>query len=278
MREFLIVVIIVVLASCKKDKSAEQTFFIKADRVNVAPSAKQGSASHKITDLWLYVNGQFQGAYPSDALLPIISKGESVKINVFAGIKNNGISNTRLNWPFYQMFELDTFVAGSPTIVRNIDFSYNPYATFAWIEDFDGSTGITLKKSPVSSVNYRLASADNCFEGRSISLSLSGDSITAQIESTNSYALPSGNSNVYLELNYKGNADFTVGLIGDNDDFKPALNVAASDSWNKIYIQLSTAVSSAPVSTKYRVAFRLLKTGDTDPQIFLDNLKLLFIS
>ena len=82
----VIIVIIIGLVSCKKDRSAEETFFMHAEQVKVAPSSKQGSASHKITDLWLYVNGQFQGAYPTDALLPIVSKGKPVTINIFAGI------------------------------------------------------------------------------------------------------------------------------------------------------------------------------------------------
>lgn len=273
----VIIVIIIGLVSCKKDKSAEETFFMRAEQVNVVPTSKQGSASHKITDLWLYVNGQFQGAYPTDALLPIVSKGKPVTINIFAGIKNNGISNTRINWNFYELFTLDTFVTSNANIVRNIDFEYNPFTTFDWLESFDGSTGFAIKKSSISSVNYRMAEPADCFEGRSIYLALSGDSVTAQIESTNSYSLPSGSSNVYLELNYKGNEDFTVGLIGDNDEFKPALNIAASESWNKIYVQLSTAVSSSPVSSKYRVAFRLLKRDDLDPKIFLDNIKLIHL-
>ena len=279
MRVTLLGVIISVLAlvSCKKDESAEQAFFMRADQIKVTPTTKQGSASHKITDLWLYVNGQFQGAYPANALMPIVSKGEKVNINIFAGIKNNGISNTRINWNFYDVFTLDTFVTTNTNIVRNINFNYNPYVTFAWIESFDGNAGVSLKKSPVSSNSYYYADAADCFEGRSVYLTLSGDSIISQIESTNSYSLQTGNSNVYLELNYKGNEDFAVGLIGDDGSFKGALNVAASEYWNKIYIQLSSAVSSEPVSTKYKVAFKLLKTGDLDPKIFLDNIKLVYI-
>lgn len=279
MRLFLPIVVttIILLASCKKKLPAEETFFMQAEQVRVVTDSKQGSGSNKITELWLYVNGQFQGAYPVGHLMPIISKGKEATIDIFAGIKNNGISGTRVHWDFYELIELDTLVQAGKTVVRNLDFKYNPYTNFDWIEDFDGTFGFSIKKSPVSSVTYRIAKPEDSFEGRSISLELSGDSITAQLESINSFSLPAGSPNVYLELDYKGNEDFTVGLVGDNDEFKPALNVAAKDTWNKIYVQLSTAVSSEPISTKYKVAFRLLKTGDLDPKIFIDNIKLLHL-
>lgn len=279
MRLFLVVVItfVLFLASCKKDLAADETFFMQPGEIKVLPANKQGTGSHKITELWMYVNGKFQGAYPAGSLLPVISKGEQVKINLLAGIKNNGISDTRIFWSFYNLIEIDTLVESGKTVRRDLNFTYNPYTVFAWNEGFEGNAGYTLRKSPVSSVSFRMASAADCFEGRSVSLSLSGDSIIAQIESTSSFSLPSGSSNVYLELNYKGNEDFTVGLIGDNDQFKPALNVSAQNNWNKIYIQLSSAVSESPVSAKYRVAFRLLKRGELDPKIFLDNIKLVHL-
>lgn len=279
MRFYFLIVIIVslFLASCKKDRAAAETFFIKPEKISVLPGNKQGSSSHKITDLWMYVNGKFQGAYPAGNLLPVISNGQPVKVNILAGIRNNGISDTRIFWSFYDVLELDTFVEAGKTVSRDLSFRYNPYTVFAWNEDFEGNAGYTMRKSPVSSVSFRMVNPPEAFEGKSISLSLSGDSITAQIESTSSFSLPTGSSNVYLELNYKGNEDFTVGLIGDNDQFKPALNVVKQANWNKIYIQLSTAVSEPPVSSKYKVSFRLLKRDVNNPIIYLDNIKLVYL-
>jgi hypothetical protein len=279
MRLFLVVGItfLLFLASCKKDRAADETFFIKPGKISVSPGPKQGTGSHKITELWMYVNGKFQGAYPAGSLLPVISNGQPVKVNLLAGIKNNGISDTRIFWSFYDVLTLDTFVAGGKTIERDFNFSYNPYTVFAWNEDFEGNAGYTLKKSLISSVSFQIAPPAESFEGRSVALSLSGDSIIGQLESTASFSLPTGSSNVYLELNYKGNEVFTVGLLGDNDVFKSALNISPQVNWNKIYIQLSTAVSEPPVSTKYKVAFRLLKRTDANALIYLDNIKLVHL-
>ncbi|NBQ48232.1 MAG: hypothetical protein EBU33_07245, partial [Sphingobacteriia bacterium] len=64
MRLFLVVVItfVLFLASCKKDLAADETFFIQPGEIKVLPANKQGTGSHKITELWMYVNGKFQGA------------------------------------------------------------------------------------------------------------------------------------------------------------------------------------------------------------------------
>jgi len=280
MRLLLLIIVFVglFLSSCDKNKTAEPAFFIRAGKISVNANIDQGTASHKITDLWLYVNNQFQGSYPVGNLMPIVSKGEPVQISIFAGIRNNGIADTRIFWQFYSLLEIDTLVESGKIIERDFTFNYSPFAIFPWIENFEGGTsGLSVQKSPISSVNYRITSPDQAFEGNSIELALSGDSIIGQIESTNAFELPSGSSNVYLELNYKGNEDFMVGLLGDNAVEKSALMVKAQDNWNKIYVQLSYAISAEPVSNKYKVFFRVLKREIQNPKIFLDNIKLVYI-
>jgi hypothetical protein len=275
---FIVLAFPILLSSCKKNKAAEQAFFVRASDVTVVPSTKQGTASHKITDLWLYVNGKFQGAYPSGHLMPIVSKGEPVHLDIFAGIKNNGIASTRIFWQFYEIFTLDTLVESGKTIEFPFRFRYNPLTTFAWQESFEGgSAGFALQKSGESWVNYRMAPSEQSFEGRSIQLGLSGDSLVAMIETTNFITLPKGNSNVYLELNYKCNDQFEVGLIAEDGTKKSALVVKEQENWNKIYIQLSTALNSNPISDKHKVFFRLIKRDVASPTVYLDNIKLIYL-
>ncbi len=265
------------LTSCKKNKPADEAFFLRASKVSVSPTANQGTGSHKITDLWLYVNGQFQGMYPVGNLMPIVSHDQPVKINIFAGIKNNGIADTRIFWSFYELLQLDTLVDGGKRIEIPITFKYNPFVTFVWNEDFEG-TGFGIKKSDVSFTNFRIAAPENSFEGRSIEMSLSGDSLVAQIESASSgFDLPEANSNVYLELNYKGNEEFTVGLLTANGVHKPALHIKPQAEWNKIYVQLAPAINSVPYSNFHKIYIRLLKRDVEKPRIFLDNIKVIHL-
>lgn len=277
MRLFLLLIASFFLFTCcKKYKPADAAFFIRASDVSVTTNKPtQGSGSHKITDLFLYVDGKFQGAYPVGNLMPIVTKNNSVRISVFAGIKNNGISKTRVSWNFYDYLQLDTLVESGKSIDKPFRFAYNSNTKFEWIEDFDSGAGVSILNSSTSSASYSIASNENSFEGKSLELSLTQANTIAQVESSISYSLPVGSSNVYLELNYKCNQSFEVGLFG-GPELKPALNVSAQDSWNKIYIQLSNAVSNSPVYNTYKVYFKMVKTTDNpNPKLFLDNIKLI---
>jgi len=264
-----------VFISCKKNPETEATFFLKAEPVKVNPTSTQGSSSHNITDIWLYVDGQFQGAYPVGKLMPIMTKNESVKIEAFAGIENNGIGDTRIPWFLYQKLQYDTLIAAGLHITRPFTFNYNPAVTFDWVEDFEGSAGVSLIKSPISEVTYTSGQVDG-FEGNSITMELNSSQVIAQLESTKSFTLPTANSNVYLELNYKCNTKFEVGLFGTGTSEKPALVLNPRDYWNKIYIQLSAVVNSEPKAPTYKVYFRMLNdVGNAKLQ--LDNIKLLYL-
>lgn len=278
MRIFLrVTLFIFLITSCKKHGPADPAFFIKTSTpLVVTKKASEGSGSNKITDLFLYVNGQYQGAYPVGKLMPIVTKGEPVRINIFAGIKNNGIGQTRIAWNFYQYLQIDTLVESGKTIERPFHFNYNQYTKFKWIEDFDANA-TTIINSPISNVAYSIAAPADSYEGKSLQLEIAPNSsaIIAQVESSGTYALPVGSSDVYLELDYKCNQPFEVGLFGGSE-LKAALNVSPQANWNKIYIQLSNAVSNAPVYNSYKVYFRMLKTADNDnPKLFLDNIKLI---
>jgi hypothetical protein len=265
--------------SCKKYEPASPAFFIRPSQVTVAPTPAQGTASHKITDLWLYVNGKFQGAYPTDAVMPIVNKNEPASISIFAGICNNGINTTRIPWLFYQVLEFDTLVPAGTTISAPITFKYNSTTTFTWTENFDGNTGFNLKKGDFSDTTFKMTSADESFEGRSIELGLNAPGNLAQIETAGTgFGLPSSSSNVYLEVNYKCNHEFSVGLIGDDGLLRPVLYINPHQEWNKIYIQLAQAVNSPQTSSRYRVYFRMARGASEDNlKLFLDNIKVVYL-
>jgi hypothetical protein len=274
----LVTLLIFLITSCKKHGPADAAFFIKTTTpLVITKKSTEGSGSNKITDLFLYVNGQYQGAYPVGNLMPIVTKGQPVRINVFAGIKNNGIGETRIAWNFYQYLQIDTLVESGKTIERPFHFNYNQDVKFDWIEDFDNPTATTIINSAISNSAYQIAGVADSYEGRSLKLEIDANSngIVAQVESSGAHALPAGSSNVYLELDYKSNQVFEVGLFG-GPELKAALMVNPSANWNKIYIQLSNAVSNAPVYDTYKVYFKVLKTAENNnPKLFLDNIKLI---
>lgn len=288
MRVFLLFVLmadVFLVCSCKKYKPADPAFFIKASGISVTTNAQQGSGSHKITDLWLYVNGQFKGVYPAGNLMPIPTNQTNDNIKIYAGIKNNGIGETRVPWDFYLPFEFDTLVESGKTISRSFAFEYRPAVEFAWSENFE-LPGFQIITSSGSAANFSLASAAESFEGKSLKLEIPSSHANdiAQVESSDYYTVPTSNSKVYLELDYKCNAPIYVGLVGNLDpEKKPVMQLnptitSTKDTWNKIYIQLATMVNATPVSGKYKVYFQIIKNDEyTNPKMFLDNLKLVYI-
>ncbi len=267
--------------SCKKYKPAPAAFFIKPSLVSVATTGTtQGTANHKITDLYLYVGGKFQGAYQTGNIMPIVTNNKNVTIDIFAGIKNNGIKEASITWLFYDKIEFDTLVENGKTINRPLTFKYNPGVQFVWLENFEGN-GFSLIKSNTgagSDTTFKIASPGDTFEGsRSIELGLTGNGNVAQLETAIYYTLPKGNTNVYLEINYKCTAVFEVGVT-DGLYLKSALNVNAQPNWNKIYIQLADAVNRAPSPNQHKIYFRMIKPNDNDnPRVWLDNIKLIYL-
>jgi len=265
---------VVLVCGCKKYAVATPAFFIKSSSVSVVTtSSLQGSSSNKITELFLYVNGKFQGAYPNGNLMPIASNNQNVKIDVLAGIKNNGFKATHISWIFYDKIEIDTFVQSGITIERPLTFKYNPNVKFAWVEGFENTTGQSVIKSGVSSVNFSTVSSPESFEGKSIKMELTQNETIAQIESALSYSLPTGSSNVYLELDYKCFQEFTIGLIANATE-KQVITLNPSPTWNKIYINLADILNTAPLSSTQKIYFKMVKSSESDDsRFFLDNIK-----
>lgn len=281
---FIFSVYLFFLSSCKKYQEATPSFFLKSNVISVSPpSQKEGSESHRITDLWLYVNGQYQGTYPLGKLMPITSNNKNVRINIFAGIKNNGIADTRIFYPFFDFLTFDTLVKAGTTIERNFTFAYKASTTFTWTENFDNIdiAGRSLENDSRFDGEMDTAAPDDSFEGKSLKVTLPANGIKARIVTSRSegYFLPTGTSNVYLELDYKCDTPFTVGVTSsDGTQNSPAMVINPQENWNKIYIQLSTAVNVL-VTNNYKVYFEFSKplSDAKSKQLFLDNIKLIYL-
>ncbi|MBK9283154.1 MAG: hypothetical protein IPM51_02410 [Sphingobacteriaceae bacterium] len=268
----------VLITACKKYAPAPEAFFIKPAYVNVIPSSPstQGSGSSKITDLFLYVNGKYQGAYESGNLLPIVSNGEKAELTLFAGIKNNGISETTITWLFYNQIKIDTIVESGKTINRGFTFNYNPAVNFVWMENFDGAGVSLIKSAPTSTVTtLNLINSGESFENKSAMFELQSNISLGQFETAIDYALPLGNSNIYLELNYKCDVELEVGVT-DGVTLKNAITLNPKSEWNKIYIQIAEAVNRQPAPATQKIYFRALNPNQLNAaRVWLDNIKLI---
>lgn len=278
MRLFGLFLLVLGFIGCRKEKlQSPEAFFIKTGSASVSTVATQGTSSSKITDLWLYVDGNFKGAYPVGNTLPIPSSEGNARVTIYAGIKNNGISATRLPYEFYQPIEIDTNVKSGTTVNRNFNFTYKSAAKFAFIESFEGGTqGINMAASIDSDLSsFMIDNTSASFEGGCMKFSLDTAYQFARFQSTYQFPLPIYGGPAFLELNYKCDQAFEVGVVS-GVNFKRAAFVNASPEWNKIYILLSTAAGAQPTSTNQGFYLKAVRDPNiSNPRFYIDNIKII---
>lgn len=265
------------LIACNKKKlEAPTASYIKIDTAEVhITSSQQGSANSKITDIWLYVDQQFKGAYPVGNIIPVVSNG-STDILIYPGIKNNGISATRQPYSFLQGINVNLNLKAGQTTRLKPQFEYKTYANFHQVDQFEGGT--CFLNSPQATCTSTLISNDaaNACEGTgylSLSKNMTDANNLATVTTATTYTLPLYGAAVYVELNYKTNQTMEVGVFNASE-FRPAITLNATNGWNKIYIQLTSVVSTPPLYPAYGVYVRALKQIP-NPEIFIDNFKLI---
>lgn len=243
---------------------------------------EEGTASHKITDAWVYVDDELVGTYELPATVPVLKSG-SHKITVNAGIKMNGIAATRIPYPFYRPYEVTTELFADSIIKLEPEVEYYTSTNFVWMEDFE-SPGYTLEVTSLSDTNLnRISGTADVFEGNSSGLfaMLNPPHILFECKTINEYVLPKGGTPVFLELNYKCNNTFRIGIFaneaGLSTQVPQTILINKSENWNKIYVNLTNEVSLFVNAVNYNVYFGVIPDeGVPEPMVYIDNIKLIY--
>ena len=251
----------------------------------------QGSDAHDILDAWVYVNGRLIGAFEMPATIPILASGSST-INVFAGIKKNGLTNQRIRYPFYRSF--DTEMELEPGVVDTLipTVVYNQNVTFSWLEDFEdgtvsmeGSGSFTTEDSLyVTDDPADVYAYDGTLNQRSGKVDIDGGAQLFENSTIQLYDLPRFGQDIYLELNFKCNTELVVGLYpitGTALQGFPVVNLFSTEDengvmqWKKVYVSLTEDVNNPEyIGAQFRPIFRATTNRDEPSQLFFDNIKL----
>lgn len=284
-----VVVIILFLSifACNKFEG-EQTVpaYIRIDSIGLDTDYfSQGSNTHNITDAWVYVNDQLIGAFELPTTIPVLARGKQ-KLEIRPGIKLNGIGGTRVPYPFYQPYTIQdfNFIEDSIRKVNPVSSYYNT-ASFAWMEDFEGSSISLVKTSQSDTSIYKTSPLNNPeaylseFSSFSGVVTLTPDKKNFKVASFNAFILPGSGSPVMLELDYKCSHSFGVGMFasvsGKVLDI-PLIIVNKSQKWNKIYINLGPNISAHTNASDFKVYLESGITGETEAKYYFDNIKLIY--
>jgi hypothetical protein len=94
-------------------------------------------------------------------------------------------------------------------------------------------------------------------------------------------SLPKGGANVFMEINYKNNQELLVGLrsyyTGASTIEEQVITLRPTDSWKKVYINLTRQVSSQINANNYRIFFQTTKPSGSEPlEVLIDNFKIIY--
>jgi hypothetical protein len=249
--------------------------YIRIDEFKLATNVNfQGPNNHKITDAWVYVNGEFIGLFEMPFEIPVLITGE-VTIHVKPGIKNNGIAASRIHYPFYQIWQIDTVLNEMQTMLLKPSTSYYPETNFSWLERFE-DPGVTIDTTYLGNVALTTMQANGSRVG---SIVLNSNSEIFDAETISYFEPPTSIYTTYLEMDYFCNQEFTVGLylgIPGSLIIQPLIYMNPVESWNKIYIDLSYYMQTTQNLEDFQLYFRAVKDTTIEQGIIqLDNLKLL---
>ncbi len=282
---FLFFALAALLPSCEVINPDEGIpSYIQIDTITLSTNyATEGTTSHKITDAWVYIDDQLIGAYELPATVPVLQSG-SHKIVVKAGLKMNGIAATRIPYPFFVPYEITTELFPDSVLVLHPHVTYSTSTTFSWLEDFE-SPGYTLEITSMSDTSLnRITGTSHVFEGNSTGFFAlrNPPHVLFECKTINEYVLPKGGQGVFLELNYKCNNTFRIGIFeneagGVSNQVPQTIVINKSENWNKIYVNLTNEVSYFANAINYNVYFGVIPDeGNPQPMVYVDNIKLVY--
>lgn len=246
-------------------------------------SAIDGSNWQKITDGWLYVNGEFLGAYTLPALVPVLAEGES-EVVLFPGVKENGIEATPNIYPYLTKFTKKYNLSGGQTTEVQPITDYdqdNVYAFGIGRGDFDGGSFIALENRDSDGVINVELTLDSAFSGKSILMQVDTAHPVMDIATEKIEGLPTlGAPEVWLEIHYKTDIPFFLYLLSgpeERSQFVYLFNTSAE--WNKTYFNLTRTIVSSQ-SSQQRLFFRLSLPKDNagnftrnSGKVLIDNIR-----
>ena len=288
------VTILVLFGACIKNNSSPiwievtEWDLINNPDENPLDKYKPGILTHAIKDVWLYVDNSLVGIFEVPFKVPVLAEG-SKEIRMIAGIHNNGISATKVKYPFLvpYLITLD--------LNQNETYHIDPVTMYAtstefWIENFESSSNEFVDGN--ASLSSLVSSSDPAILDSTINESQFGrislnSTDNLYVGSTNVYGisgipidLPKG-VDCYLEIDYHNTADITTGIIAlsatdviINPLVRMNKQFESEVEWKKIYIDLREVVSGSTSADYFEFTLdALLPSGVNSAEINIDNFK-----
>lgn len=246
--------------------------YIQIDKIDLSHEKAIG-----ITDAWVYINGEHIGVFELPAKFPVLAEGET-DIMISAGIKVNGISNTRTYYPFYNSYRSNRNLTPKETLIINPTLGYDSeYAKITWQEGFENTQSFTADEDSETTIiidNAKPFDGESC---GSIYLDTANNYFLAY---SNEVELADVNSNrgIYLEMNFKTNNYVVVGYKINHIQtvFTEDLVILNhTNEWKKLYIDMYSTIAGYSEGDVFQVYIEaLLEDDNENALIYIDDMKI----
>lgn len=272
---------ILLIYSCSFfDSTDEVPMYLAVNSVAFETQADEGSNSSKINDVSVFADGFSIGLFPVPSVIPVLDLDEDgiSNITIFPVIRNNGIGNNPIQYPFYKHQEFQFNHEEDRTIELDLTFNYVENVEFIVLEDFEGSHIIKESIDQIPETEF-VKSPEAIYGSFCGKVTTTADNPI--FEEATLFRYPRSdveNSPIFLELDYKNDIPFQLGVITYNQlvgqrNYKIVLN--ESEDWNKIYIELTGDLGGTNYE-EFQIVFGTAFTSEIG-NVWIDNLKLLVL-
>lgn len=255
--------------------------YLYLDALEIEVTAEQGTARTNVPNAQLYVGDEYIGVVNLPGRVPVLQTGEQ-EVRIDPLVRENGSSRSLAIYPFFERITTTANLAPLTTdTIRPRTRYASDRTAFLFVEDFD-APGLVFNDDRDGNDQTQLTKvSEGALEGQSARFVLDADNrfIEVATTATNPFSFANVNAGVYLELDFKAEIPFRVGLVGREAGLPEAsqynYQLVARDEWTKVYLNLSPEIFESGFEA-YQIGIQaLLPEGESRAEVYLDNIKLL---
>lgn len=246
---YLFFISILLLPACRNNIGEIKPKYILIDTLLMDLSTEQGTKKHNFREVWSYSDGNFIGAFPLPAEIPVLS-GETTQLSFFPGYRLYGQVNFPDNYPFAVRYDTTiTVLDGHEFIPISPRVKINPATNFNFVETFEIGSSFTFRFRPENSANLEIYDGD-AYDGTKCGRAI----LTKEkfrLHQGNSIQLgnvPFNGTPVMIELSYKSEVHLGIGFYGytATGESVRVLKVIMfpNDKWNRVYVPIEDELNA----------------------------------
>lgn len=241
----------------------------------------EGSGSQNLTDVWVYVNDRYYGAYELPCWIAVLEKGIG-EVLLLPGYRQDGRITNAFRYQLLNPYQIKLQLDPQITDTIRPATSYQSGLQFSVIEDFEGIHFFNTDRDKDPETKIVLTNTSDAFEGSHsgmITLTKEHPSISAEYILND--PIPQSGDPIILELNFKSDIPFSIGFIayknilGEENLIKAG--ILPKKNWTKVYFDFREIINTSNADY-YHLAIAADFQKDSskaEQQIYIDNIKVI---